>query len=149
MLVNKRQEWDLYQEESTEKSTVQAPRLNVTLRARCLTLAVVIAVMAMFATVQSEAIISAGYDLVKTKAQIAKIEKENELLRLDIAKLKSPERIKTIATKDLGMVVPQTVYCAENAGKPSGDNAAKEEKSVAGKSVDTMKVSKAEANKTR
>lgn len=149
MVVNKRQEWDLYQEENIEKTTVQAPRLNVALRARCLTLAVVIAVMAMFITVQSEAIISAGYDLVKTKAQIAKIEKENELLRLDIAKLKSPERIKTIATGDLGMVVPQTVYCAANIGKQSGDNAAKEERSVAGKAVDTMKVSKAEANKTR
>ena len=149
MLVNKRQEWDIYQDETVEKTAIHAPRLNVALRARCLTFVMIVAAMAMFVTVQSEAIVSAGYDLVKTKSQVVKIEKENELLRLDIAKLKSPERIQYIATKELGMVIPQNVYCAANTVKQSGVNAAQKEKNIAGKIVDVLRVSKAEANKAR
>lgn len=149
MLVNKRQEWDYQEEHSEKKQAVQAPRLNVTLRARCLTFVLLVAVMAMFVTARSEAIISAGYDLVKNKAQVAKIEKENELLRLEIAKLKSPERIQTIATKNLGMVLPQNVYCAAVPAKQSQNTTVEENKTVAGKVVEMLKFSKAEAKQTR
>ena len=41
---------------------------------------------------------------------LAASEQENERLKIDIAKLKSPRRIKDIATSSLGMEVPENVY---------------------------------------
>ena len=49
---------------------------------------------------------------VKIKDQMAKVEKENEQIRLEIAKLRSPQRIQDIAVNQLGMVRPQSVYCS-------------------------------------
>ena len=50
----------------------------------------------------------AGYKLTEIKAQVAVLEKENQTLRIDIAKLKSTERIEEIATHELGLVLPDT-----------------------------------------
>ena len=61
-------------------------------------------------TVRSGISASRGYDLVHTEQQAEALEQENERLKIDIARLKSPQRIKDIATKDLGMEVPQQVY---------------------------------------
>lgn len=118
MLVSKKQEWDLYQEQPVIDNTAQQPVVNTVLRVKLLTVVTLLALIAMFITVRSEAIIGAGYDLVQSKAQLIKAERENELLRLDIAKLKSPQRIQAIATKELGMVVPPDVYHAAGSAPP-------------------------------
>ena len=47
-------------------------------------------------------------------------EKDNEMLRLDIAKLKSPDRIQQIAASKLGMIVPQqTFFAVKSAVSPA------------------------------
>ena len=94
------------------------------LRTECLVSAVVIGFLAMFVTWGSSAIVKAGYELVQARACLTRLEKENELLRLEMAQLKSPQRIQTIAEKQLGMIKPQTVYMA--AKTATGVKSAKE-----------------------
>lgn len=127
MLVNKKQEWDIYQQlevPSVKKRCL--PKLDIALRIKCLTTIILVAVAAMFVTICSESIIRAGYDLVQMKSQVAKLEKENELLQLDIAKLRAPQRIQNIASTQLGMVVPQSVYYATSIPKSTTTNPEKE-----------------------
>lgn len=119
MLASRKREWTIEEEIQTAPSSKPAPRHRAALRVRCLVLAVIMAVAAMFTTVRSEAIVRAGYDLVQLKAQAAKTERENEALKLEIARLKSPQRIQNIATSQLGMVVPQGVYYA---AEPADNN---------------------------
>ncbi len=155
MLVNRKQDWDIYEEQSTLPKVEHLPqtsRLNIALRVKCLVTVVIAAIIAMVVTVQSESIVRNGYDLVKMKAQVAKIEKENEILRLDIAKLKSPQRIQQIATSELGMVVPQNVYCAAttsnnvvNQGNQTNVNA--NNKIPTDQVANFLKAGKAEASK--
>lgn len=115
MLASRKYEWVIEEEIPTAPSSKPALQQRAALRAKCLFMAVMIAIAAMFITVRSEAIIRAGYELVQLKAQAAKMERENEALRLEIARLKSPQRIQHIATSRLGMVVPQNVYCAADS----------------------------------
>ncbi|WIW71666.1 septum formation initiator family protein [Anaerosinus gibii] len=114
MLVKRKEEYELYQEQSISESAarIEVPKLNVALRSKCLILVALFAVMAMITTVRSEAIVSNGYALVQTKSQINKLEKNNEQLKLEIARLKSPQRIKSLAAEKLQMVVPEEVYFA-------------------------------------
>lgn len=128
MLVNRKEQIDVYQQHEAPPVIKRSPKLDIALRAKCLVTVILVAAIAMFATVRSEAIIRAGYDLVQTKSQALSIQRENELLRLEIAKLKSPQRIQSIATAELGMVVPQKVYCAENIPKNVQPNTEKEKK---------------------
>jgi len=130
MLVNRKQQSDVYQQHEAPPVIKSLPKLDIALRARCLVTVILVAVIAMFATVRSEAIIRAGYDLVQMKSQAISMQRENELLRLDIAKLKSPQRIQYIATAELGMVVPQKVYCADNIPKSVQPNTEKEKKMI-------------------
>ena len=115
MLVHKKQEIHV----SEQQTPIPAPKLvrkaDKRLRTKCLIVVLLAAIMAVVTTMQSAAIIQAGYDLVKVKSQVAKLEKENESLRLDIAKLKSPQRIEEFATRNLGMVVPKNAYFATAA----------------------------------
>jgi cell division protein FtsL len=53
---------------------------------------------------------SRGYELVAIQQQADQKEQENERLKIEIAKLKSPERIKAIAQDQLGMEVPRQTY---------------------------------------
>ncbi|GMA99705.1 cell division protein FtsL [Pelosinus sp. IPA-1] len=127
MLVNKKQDWTIYQQQevpSINKTKLMKP--DIALRVKCLTTVMIVAVAAFFLTVSSEAIIRSGYELVKMKSQVVKLEKENELLQLDIAKLRSPQRIQTIATSELGMVMPQSIYRATASESSSKLNAEKE-----------------------
>lgn len=126
MLVNRKQQSDVYQQHETPPVIKCVPKLDIALRAKCLVTVILVAAIAIFATVRSEAIIRAGYDLVQMKSKALSMQKENELLRLDIAKLKSPQRIQSIATAELGMVIPQKVYCAENSPKSVKPNTEKE-----------------------
>lgn len=50
-----------------------------------------------------------SYALMNEKRQVQALQRENENLRVDIAKLEAPERIYTVATKQLGMVAPTYV----------------------------------------
>jgi cell division protein FtsL len=53
---------------------------------------------------------SRGYELVALQQQAEQKEQENERLKIEIAKLKSPDRIKAIAKDQLGMEVPRQTY---------------------------------------
>lgn len=84
--------------------------LDTKLRSRCQMLFVTVAVLAMAVTVRSGISASRGYELVAIQQQIQQVEQENERLRIEIARLKSPQRIEQIATDELGMEVPQKMY---------------------------------------
>ena len=141
MLANRKQQNDLYQQQETKTITRSLPQLNIALRTKCLITVVLVAVLAIFVTARSEAIIRAGYDLVQIKSQAISLQRENELLRLDIAKLKSPQRIQYIATAELGMVLPQNVYRAESIAENVQPNAEKGKKMVS-QVVNSFKTSK-------
>lgn len=94
------------------KKTEQPTALNTRLRSRCRMLFVLFAVLAMAVTVRSGISASRGYALVAVQTQAQTLEQENERLRVEIAKLKSPQRIRTIAETELGMQTPQKVYFA-------------------------------------
>lgn len=141
MLVNRKQQSDVYQQHETPPIIRCLPKLDIALRAKCLITVILVAVVAIFVTVRSEAIIRAGYDLVQMKSQALSLQRENELLRLDIAKLKSPQRIQYIATAELGMVIPKNVYRAESIPKSIQTNAEKE-KSLVSQVVNNLKPSK-------
>lgn len=151
MLVQKKQEY-VYEQETTLPKPKIVRKADKRLRIKCLMLVVIVAVMAAITTMQSAAIIQAGYDLVTVKSQVAKIEKENELLRLDISKLKSPQRIEEFATKNLGMVMPKNSYYATTAITDSKQSPVTTEignPGIAEKLVSAIKVSTAEASKGR
>lgn len=146
MLVNRKQEWLEMPEPQRAVKPAAKPvaRPHPKLRNKFLQLVCLGAFLAMLVTLHSEYIVRTGYDLVQMKAQAAKLEKENEILRLEIAKLKSPQRIQQIATTQLGMVVPQNAYYA-TAAKPAGASGGADKTGVAS----MLKISKAEASKGR
>ena len=86
------------------------PRLNHLLRSRCRVAFLVIAVLAMLVVIRSGISASRGYMLVATQSQAEAVEQENERLRIEIAKLKSPSRIQQIAYEELGMAIPKKMY---------------------------------------
>ena len=86
------------------------PRLNHLLRSRCRVFFVVFTILAMAVVIRSGISASRGYALVATQTQAQQLELENERLRVEIAHLKSPQRIKQIAEDKLGMIVPRKMY---------------------------------------
>ena len=76
-------------------------------RSRCRILFLTVASLAMLVTIGSGISASRGYALIEVQQ---KAEQENERLKIDIARLKSPERIKSIASEQLDMDVPQSTY---------------------------------------
>ena len=86
------------------------PKLNHLLRSRCRVAFIIISVLAMLVVVRSGINASRGYLLVATQNQAQELEQENERLRVEIAKLKSPSRIQQIAEDELGMVLPRKMY---------------------------------------
>lgn len=126
MLVHKKQEW-LYGYE--EQAVLPVPRpdpgtpekadkneINKPLRSKCLTLVLTVAFLAAVVTVQSAYIVKSGYGLVDAKQEIMRLERANETLKLDIAKLKTPERVAQIASQKLGMIVPKNAYFSAGTG---------------------------------
>ncbi|WP_294160542.1 cell division protein FtsL [uncultured Selenomonas sp.] len=111
--------------EEYEEPAARAPRpkrpprprvmLNQKWRSRLTWSILIVAVLALALTMRAGLSANRGYALVKTQQQAAQIEQENERLKIDIAKLKSPKRIKDIATSRLGMEVPQNVYFTHKA----------------------------------
>lgn len=51
-----------------------------------------------------------GYTLLDTQQRADQLEQENERLKIEIAQLKSPARIESIAVEQLHMQVPQNMY---------------------------------------
>lgn len=86
--------------------------LDTGLRSHCQIIFVAATVLAMLVTVCSGLNASRGYALVAVQQQAEQLEQENERLKVENAKLRSPQRIKEIATNELGMGVPQNVYFA-------------------------------------
>lgn len=86
------------------------PKLDYLLRSRCRLAFVIISILAMLVVVRSGINASRGYALVATQNQTHELEQENERLRIEIARLKSPLRIKQIAHDKLGMDVPKKMY---------------------------------------
>lgn len=87
--------------------------LDTSTRSHCQILFLTAAVMAMLVTIGSGISASRGYALVEAQRQAEALEQENERLKIDIAKLKSPERIKDIAQNQLGMEVPKHTYFSQ------------------------------------
>lgn len=151
MLVSKKQNWEIYQEAAATPAQKPAFRPHTKtssrLRSKCIVVISMIAVMAMLVTLQSASIVKAGYELVQIKAHMANVEKENDYIRLEIAKLKSPQRIQLIATQELGMITPKTVYHASasvNQSSKTGD-----EGRVASRTANVFSMNKAEASVKR
>ena len=86
------------------------PKLDRMLRSRCRLAFVIISILAMLVVIRSGISASRGYALVETQNQAQQLELENERLKIEIAKLKSPQRIKQIAEDELGMGVPNKMY---------------------------------------
>lgn len=116
MLMSKRQIWE-EEDESREIITAQE---NASQRAKAqrsrwvgfVCLVVVATVLSLTLVSRHAALVAKGYELVKLQAEAAQLEKDNEALRLEIARLKSPQRITDIAVHRLGMVQPHKVYYA-------------------------------------
>lgn len=96
-------------EETNEETAI---KVNIKLRRRIVSLVMMCAVGAAVVLYGNQIVSSCTYNVVVAKQKAERLEQENEHLRVDIAKLKSHQRIKEIAIKKLGMVVPQKVYFA-------------------------------------
>ena len=97
-------------EQRTLKLIRNRTKLDRNLRSHCQIAFIIISILAMLVVIRSGISASRGYALVATQNQAQQLEQDNERLRIEIAKLKSPERIKQIAEDDLGMVVPKKMY---------------------------------------
>ena len=101
---------DSEREKRTFKLIKNRTKLDRNLRSRCQIAFIIISILAMLVVVRSGISASRGYALVATQNQAQQLERENERLRVEIAKLKSPQRIKQIASEELGMVIPKKMY---------------------------------------
>lgn len=96
------------------RKTVQQRRqeknLNNALRTRCMILFVITTILAVFFILRSGMATSEAYHLNQMKGQATVLETENARLHLEIAHLKSPERIQQIAQQELGMILPDKFF---------------------------------------
>ena len=65
-----------------------------------------------------------SYALMQKKLHAQQLQRENEMLRVDIAKLEPPERIYTSAQK-LGMTVPVTVLYGQSHDKTGTEDSSR------------------------
>ena len=150
MLVSRKQDWIVHEEQAPVVSVKSKPAVNKRLRQKGLLLVAFMVLIAMAVTAQRELIVRTGYSVVTLKSQAATMEKENEQLRLEIAKLKSQQRIKAIATNQLGMVAPQALlYASAGDGKTANMQVKAEEKNIFAKVIAVAKAGGAETDKGR
>lgn len=89
---------------------------NSLLGQRILLLVITVAIFAFTMVARSHVMLNAGNDLVGLRKQEASLIRQNDLLRLDVNRLKSPERINTIAKNVLGMTIAkQNIYINKEA----------------------------------
>lgn len=101
---------------SREEARPSAATVNADLRNRCLVLFVLIAILSMGLALHRGISAERGYQMAEMRRQASRMEKENEALRVEIAHLKSPQRIKELATAKLGMIVPESAYFSSEKG---------------------------------
>jgi len=147
MLARRKEEWDFYVEQTAPDISIK-PQETFSVRpsrTRFFAIILSLAVMAMILTFQNSLIVKNGYDVVQIKSDISKLEKENEFLHLNIAKMKSPQRIQAIAVKDLGMISPQNIYHASaGSHKPSYVTIAQQQQSATSREAGIFAFSKTE-----
>ncbi len=97
-----------------QKESVRKTRLNTHLRARCLVMVGLLAVMIMAVAIRSSLIAGQGYELVQIQQQAERLEQTNEQMKIENARLKAPQRVQSIAQDKLGMSVPRQVYFASD-----------------------------------
>ena len=127
MLARKEIDWREYgsAEEVIAPQQNLEPKLNTTRRRHCLALAVVLTLFAAVMTARSDTLNQAGSDLVNLKEMESAMMCSNENLQVEIAQLQSLERIKGIATQQLGMQQPtaqwyvKTTVNSEKGGSQS------------------------------
>lgn len=114
MLVSRKQEWELEvlapQNKPQTTTSPKKSRLNVRLRKQCFMLTALVAVMMFVLTIENVLVVRSGYQLVQIKKELTVVDRSNEILKLEVARLKTPDRIQKIATEQLGLVLPQTVF---------------------------------------
>ena len=84
--------------------------LNTNLRNCLRAIFFLIAFGAMVVTLLGGIGAQSGYTLLETRQKADQLEQENERLKIEIAQLKSPSRIESIAVEQLHMQVPQNMY---------------------------------------
>lgn len=63
-------------------------------------------ILGLLVTAQATRLVMQGYAIVSIKQEVSDLERENQRLRLEISRLKSPERIAAQASR-LGLVRPE------------------------------------------
>ncbi len=94
--------------ETIKQNSQQGRKL---LRRRIIALALTVIAFAFTMVMRSNVLVTSGSHLVGLRQSEAEIIKQNDLLRLDVNKLNSPERINTLAKSMLGMTIAkQNIY---------------------------------------
>lgn len=99
-------------------NTKQAEKDRSLLRRRLTLLSITIMLFAFTMVVRSNTLLLAGNELVKLRQLEAEYTKQNDFLRLEVSRLKSPERINTFAKQALGMTIAkQNIYINKDDNK--------------------------------
>ena len=116
MLAHREDDYE-YEIAETPTPEIQPPKeplvrheVNTNLRNCLRAIFFLIAVGAMVVTLLGGIGAKNGYTLLDTQQKADQLEQENERLKIEIAQLKSPARIESIAVEQLHMQVPQNMY---------------------------------------
>ena len=116
MLAHREDDYE-YEISETPAPEIQAPKeplvrreVNTNLRNCLRAIFFLIAFGAMVVTLLGGIAAKNGYTLLDTQQKADQLEQENERLKIEIAQLKSPARIESIAVEQLHMQVPQNMY---------------------------------------
>lgn len=106
-----------YEEAEEPTPSIEMPKepmirreVNTNLRNCLRAIFFLIALGAMVVTLLGGISANNGYTLLETQQNADQLEQENERLKIEIAQLKSPARIESIAVEQLHMQVPQNMY---------------------------------------
>ena len=91
--------------------------VDTELRSKAFVLVLLFALTTAVSLARSEESAMRGYELVQIRQEAAQLERENKNLELKIAEMKAPQRIKELATNELGMVVPKEFYFAAEGNR--------------------------------
>jgi len=116
MLAHREDDYE-YEISETPAPEIQSPKeplvrreVNTNLRNCLRAIFFLIAFGAMVVTLLGGIGAKNGYTLLDTQQKADQLEQENERLKIEIAQLKSPARIESIAVEQLHMQVPQNMY---------------------------------------
>ena len=119
MLAHRKEPYDTYESfaESAPTQMVEIPqeplmrrRLDTELRNCLRAIFFSVAFGAMIVTLLGGIGAKNGYTLLATQQTAEQLEQENERLKIEIAQMKPPARIESIAVQELNMQVPQNTY---------------------------------------